>query len=131
MQPQLKTDDIIVCFDADVSIERGSIIAFYHNDTVLLKRVVGVAGDIVEIDEDGVLHINGEPQSEPYASELSLNPCDIEFPVQVPENAFFVLGDQRSTSMDSRSESIGMITEERLIGKALIRIWPINKIELL
>ncbi|MBE6856356.1 MAG: signal peptidase I [Ruminococcus sp.] len=131
MMPQLTADDIIVCFDADVSVERGNIIAFYHNDTVLLKRVVGISGDIVDMDENGVLSVNGVVQNEPYASGLSLEPCDVVFPVQVPENSFFVLGDQRSTSLDSRSESIGMITEERLIGKAVMRVWPILKFELL
>ena len=131
MMPQLTADDIIVCFDADVSVERGNIIAFYHNDTVLLKRVVGISGDIVDMDENGVLSVNGVVQNEPYASGLSLEPCDVVFPVQVPENSFFVLGDQRSTSLDSRSESIGMITEERLIGKAVMRVWPIFKFELL
>jgi len=131
MMPQLTADDIIVCFDADVSVERGNIISFYHNDTVLLKRVVGISGDIVDMDENGVLSVNGVVQNEPYASGLSLEPCDVVFPVQVPENSFFVLGDQRSTSLDSRSESIGMITEERLIGKAVMRVWPILKFELL
>lgn len=131
MQPLLKNEDIILCFDVKSNIERGNIIAFYHNDKVLLKRVVGVPGDVIEIDSSGTLYVNGEEQLEPYASALSLEPCDITFPVEVPENSYFVLGDQRTTSMDSRSESIGMVTEDRLIGKALMRVWPIDKIRTL
>ncbi len=128
MQPQLAANDIVVCFDAPVTIERGEIVAFSHNETVLLKRVVGIPGDTIDMDESGVLYVNGEKQDEPYAQVLSREPCDIEFPVEVPEDAFFVLGDQRETSLDSRSQSIGMIGRERLIGKALVRIWPFDRL---
>ncbi|MBQ8688414.1 MAG: signal peptidase I [Ruminococcus sp.] len=127
MQPLLKNDDIILCLNTQSGIERGDIIAFYQNDRVLLKRVVGMPGDMVDIDASGVVSINGEEQKESYASVLSLEPCDIEFPIEVPENSYFVLGDQRTTSMDSRSESVGMVTPERIIGKALLRAWPIDR----
>lgn len=128
MQPLLKNDDIIVCFDTKKSIESGDVIAFYHNQKILLKRVVGMPGDIIEIDSTGKLFVNGEEKYEPYASALSLEPCDITFPIQVPENSYFVLGDQRLTSMDSRSEAVGMISEDNLIGKAVLRVWPVDTI---
>lgn len=128
MQPLLKNEDVIVCLNVQTHIERGNVIAFYHNDKILLKRVVGMPGDVIDIDNTGALYVNGELQYEPYATALSLEPCDITFPVQVPEDAYFVLGDQRTTSMDSRSESVGMVTQDRLIGKALLRVWPIDTI---
>lgn len=127
----MENDDVIVCAAVQNNIERGDIIAFYNNDKILLKRVVGLPGDSIEIDSSGVLYVNGEAQHESYVSALSLEPCDISFPVEVPENSYFVLGDQRTTSMDSRSESIGMVTQDRLIGKAILRAWPIEKIKIL
>ncbi|MBQ8725459.1 MAG: signal peptidase I [Oscillospiraceae bacterium] len=126
MQPLLRNEDVIVCFSKNDKIERRDIIAFYHNDKVLLKRVVGLPGDVIEIDKDGILYINGEEQHETYVASISLEPCDIEFPVEVPEDSYFVLGDQRMTSMDSRSESVGMVTTDRVVGKALFRVWPLD-----
>lgn len=128
MQPLLRNEDVIVCFSEDNEIERSDIIAFYHNDKVLLKRVVGLPGDVIEIDKDGILYVNGEQQHETYAASISLEPCDIEFPVEVPEESYFVLGDQRMTSMDSRSQSVGMVTTDRIIGKALLRVWPLDSV---
>ncbi|MBE6854983.1 MAG: signal peptidase I [Ruminococcus sp.] len=131
MQPLLKNEDIIVCLRTDEHITEGDVIAFYHNDKVLLKRVVGLPGDVIQIDSEGTLYINDVPKFEPYASSLSLEPCDITFPVTVPDDSYFVLGDQRTTSMDSRSSSVGMISEEQIIGKALVRVWPIDTIDIL
>lgn len=128
MQPLLASDDIIVCLSVQENIGRGDIIAFYHNDKVLLKRVIGLPGDEIDIDSVGVVSVNGEELFENYAQALSLEPCDISFPVKVPEDSYFVLGDQRSTSMDSRSESVGMVTPDRVIGKALLRVWPFESI---
>ncbi len=128
MQPLLRNEDVILCYADNEIIEHNDVIAFYHNDKVLLKRVVGLPGDVIEIDSAGTLFVNGEEQHETYAASISLEPCDIEFPVNVPENSYFVLGDQRMTSMDSRTESVGMIPQERIIGKALLRIWPLDSI---
>ena len=86
---------------------------------------------MIQIDSEGTLYINDVPKFEPYASSLSLEPCDITFPVTVPDDSYFVLGDQRTTSMDSRSSSVGMISEEQIIGKALVRVWPIDTIDIL
>lgn len=128
MQQTLQSDDVVVCSDLYRNIERGEIIAFYNNDKILIKRVVGLPGDTIIIDNDGVLYINGERQSETYVTSLSLEPCDITFPVEVPDDSYFVLGDRRTTSMDSRNDSVGMVSRDKLIGKVLFRIWPFNKL---
>lgn len=128
MQQTLQNEDVVVCSNLYKRLKRGEIIAFYNNDKVLVKRVVGLPGDTIEIDNDGVLYVNGERQSETYVMTLSLEPCDITFPAEVPKDSYFVLGDRRTTSMDSRSESVGMVSEDKVIGKVLFRIWPFNKL---
>ncbi|MBE6856358.1 MAG: signal peptidase I [Ruminococcus sp.] len=129
MQPVLKNEDVILCINQQKDNNRGDIIVFYHNDKVLIRRIIGIPGDVIKIDEAGVVHINGQAQLEAYATVLALEPCDIEFPVTVPEGKYFVLGDQRSTSMDSRSETVGMIDNSQLIGKALFRVWPLDTLK--
>lgn len=128
MQQTLQNEDVVVCSNLYKRIKKGEIIAFYNNDKVLIKRVVGLPGDTIEIDNDGVLYVNGERQSETYVMTLSLDPCDITFPVEVPADSYFVLGDRRTTSMDSRSESVGTVSEDKIVGKVLFRVWPFNKL---
>lgn len=131
MNKNLSNDDIIVCFNSSKNIERGDIIAFYNSGNILLKRVVGVEGDVVEMDESGGLIINGEYVNEPYVLSRSLEPCDVEFPVKVEKDSFFVLGDQRNTSMDSRTEAVGLVKRDSIIGKVLVRVWPIENIDII
>lgn len=131
MNKNLSNDDIIVCFNSSKNIERGDIIAFYNSGNILLKRVVGVEGDVVEMDESGGLIINGEYVNEPYVLSRSLEPCDVEFPVEVEKDSFFVLGDQRNTSMDSRTEAVGLVKRDSIIGKVLVRVWPIENIDII
>lgn len=128
MQQTLQSEDVVVCCDLYKDIKRGEIIAFYNNDKILLKRVVGLPGDTISIDNDGVLYVNGERQAETYVMTLSLEPCDISFPVEVQKDSYFVLGDRRTTSMDSRSESIGLVARDKIIGKVLFRVWPFSKL---
>lgn len=127
MEPTLYSDEIVVCSKYS-DIEKGDIIAFYFNNKVLLKRVIGTPGDVITISESGRVIINGSELNEPYAKDLSLGDCDLEFPIQVPENRIFVMGDNRETSIDSRSSSIGYIADEYIIGKVIFRTWPIGRI---
>ncbi len=83
-------------------------------------------GDIIDISEDGVVYVNGEPLDEPYVRELALGECDIELPYQVPESRIFVMGDHRLVSVDSRSSTVGCIADEYIIGKVIFRIWPLE-----
>ncbi len=125
MTPTLQNDQVIIC-NKLAECQKGDVVAFYYNNKVLIKRVIGVAGDVIDISDDGVVSVNGEPLDEPYVSELALGECDIELPYQVPDNRIFVMGDHRSVSIDSRSTSVGCVAIENVIGKVLLRVYPID-----
>ncbi|MGN0593747.1 MAG: signal peptidase I [Hominimerdicola sp.] len=127
MTPSLQNDELVMC-NKHSDINRGDIIAFYYNNKILLKRVIGVSGDEIEVKEDGTVYINGEELDEPYLEEKTLGECDIEMPYQVPEQKVFVMGDHRSTSIDSRSSVVGCVSEEAIIGKVIFRLWPFKEI---
>ncbi|MBR6669911.1 MAG: signal peptidase I [Ruminococcus sp.] len=130
MEPSLKSDEIIICLKTS-KFETGDIVAFYYNNKILLKRVIGSSGDTIDIDDDGNVFVNGCEIYEPYISKKSKGKCDIEFPYQVPDNRIFVMGDNRETSVDSRSTTVGCIADEYILGKVFFRIWPLNKIDAL
>ena len=123
MTPTLQNDEILLCSRLS-GYERGDLIAFYYNNRVLLKRVIGVAGDVIDMQEDGTVYLNGEMLDEPYLSEAALGECNIELPYQVPDNRIFVMGDHRAVSIDSRSTSVGCIAEENVIGRVAAVVWP-------
>lgn len=128
MSPTLQNDELVIC-QKTANFERGDIIAFYYNNKILLKRVIALSGDYVFIDTDGTVYVNDLPIDEPYVSEKALGECDIEFPYQVQEERVFVMGDHRSTSVDSRSSEVGCIAEEAIIGRVSLRVWPFEKLE--
>ncbi len=127
MEPTLSDGDIILLIKTD-DLATGDLIGFYYQNKLLLKRVIGVAGDVIDIDEEGNVTVNGELLDEPYVTNKSLGECDITLPYQVPESRVFVMGDNRATSIDSRSSAIGCIEEEQIVGKVLVRIYPLKSI---
>lgn len=129
MSPALKHDEIVVLLKSK-NFDKGDIVGFYFQGKILLKRVIALPGDEVAIDAEGNVYVNGEILEETYISEKALGDCDIEFPYTVPETSYFVLGDQRINSVDSRNSNIGAISQEDIIGKVFIRVWPINRIGL-
>lgn len=130
MSPTLMNDELIMCSKRS-NFKSGDIVAFYFNNKILLKRVIGIAGDIIDIKEDGTVLVNGTPLDEPYINEKSFGECDIDLPYQVPDNRIFVMGDNRSVSVDSRSSTVGSIADEFIIGRVIVRVFPFNKISIL
>lgn len=125
MSPTLVNGNIVTSLRGG-SYERGDIVAFYYNDKILVKRIVGLPGEVIDIDEDGSVSVDGEPLDEPYLDEKALGECDIELPYQVLEGRYFVMGDNRSVSSDSRSSQVGCVAEEQVIGKLIFRLWPLD-----
>ncbi|MCL2151542.1 MAG: signal peptidase I [Oscillospiraceae bacterium] len=129
MSPTLRDGEQIVLF-ALGSVRRGDIIAFHLGNQTLLKRVIATAGEFVDIDRDGSVYVDGTLLDEPYLENTSFGDCDLEFPIQVPDKQFFVMGDNRAASMDSRLLDFGTVHGDGIIGKTIIRIWPLDRVGL-
>lgn len=127
MTPTLKNGEIIFTVKTS-DFEEGDIIAFYYNNKILVKRVIARAGDWVDIDEDGTVYVNSEKIDEPYLTEKAYGDTNIEMPYQVPDGKIFVMGDRRTTSVDSRNKIIGCVSQEQVVGKIMFRIWPLNRL---
>lgn len=126
MSPTLEHDEIVVLLKTK-SFKRGDLVGFYYQGKILLKRVVALPGDEVVVDADGNVYVNGEVLDEPYVTDKGLGDCNVEFPFKVPGTSYFLMGDRRSNSVDSRNSAIGAVSREDIIGKVFIRVWPIPK----
>lgn len=129
MDPTLKNGDIVLLTKTQ-HFDRGEIMGFAWNNKLLIKRVIGLPGDWIEIDVDGTVYRNGDKLEEPYAQQIALGECDLEFPYQVPQEQYFVLGDMRENSIDSRNTLIGCVEYDQIIGKLFVRIWPLKEIRM-
>lgn len=130
MNPTLKDEDVIILIKTK-SFESGDLCAFNYENKILVKRIIATPGDYVYIDDDGNVFVNDVLLNENYIIEKSKGNSDIEYPLQVPENRYFVMGDDRSVSIDSRLSLIGTIEKEKMIGKVFLRIWPIKHVNLI
>lgn len=130
MDPTLQEGDLLVALRW-MPCENGDIAAFSHGDSVLVKRIIASAGDVVDIQADGTVLVNGVVLEERYAVEKGGGELDIELPFQVPPDSWFVMGDNRSVSVDSRSTAVGCMSREQLIGRVVLRVWPLSRMALL
>ena len=125
MTPTLRAGQIVVAMKGR-SFETGDILGFYYGNKLLVKRYIAGPGDWINITEDGVVFVNNEELDEPYLTEKAFGDCNIELPYQVPDGRCFVMGDHRSTSIDSRNMTVGSIAQEQIVGKILFRVWPLS-----
>ena len=125
MNPTLNEGDIVLSVKGS-QFKTGEIIAFYYNNKILVKRVIANTGDWVDIDEDGYVYVNGEKLDEPYLQDRAFGETDIKLPYQVPDKRIFVMGDNRSVSVDSRNTSVGCVAEEQIVGKIVYCVWPFS-----
>ena len=127
MEPTLHDGDILVLYKTN-ALRTGEMCGMYAQDRLILKRIIGLPGDVVDMDEGGNVYLNGLPLQEPYVSEKAVGTCDLTFPYTVPENSLFVMGDHRETSIDSRSSLIGCVRVDQVMGQVVARIWPFGSI---
>ncbi len=125
MAPTLYYGDIAVSVKPH-SIDTGDVVAYSYQNQVLVARVIAGPGQVIDIDRDGVVSVDGKEVEEPYVTTLSRGECSIELPYQVPESEYFVMGDQRARALDSRTEEIGSIKKDAMIGRLILCIWPLN-----
>ncbi len=126
MTPTLTDGEIIFTVKTS-DLKPGDIAAFYYNNKILVKRVICGPGDWINITEDGTVYVNDVRLEEPYLTEKAFGECNIELPYQVPDDRYFVMGDHRSTSVDSRSTAVGCVAQEQIVGKIVFRVWPLNR----
>lgn len=129
MAPTLEHDEIVILHKTK-KLEKGDLVGFYYQGKILLKRVIALPGDEVVIDIEGNVYVNQQLIEEPYVTEKSLGDCDLKFPYRVPGTGYFVLGDRRSNSVDSRNSVVGAIEREDIIGKVTVRVWPLSRIKI-
>ncbi len=127
MNATLHSGELVVSVK-NSSFKTGDVIAFYYNNNILVKRVIATSGQWVDIDLQGNVYVDQQLIDEPYLEEKSFGEPNIDFPYQVPDERIFVLGDNRSVSVDSRNSEIGCITSEQIVGRIVFRVWPLNVI---
>ena len=124
MTPTLTEGDIVLTVK-NSDFNQGDIIAFYYGNKLLVKRCIACPGSWVNIDDDGNVYVDGQLLDEPYVDEKALGDTNIELPYQVPDERYFVLGDHRATSVDSRNSTVGCVSDEQIVGQIVYRVWPL------
>lgn len=126
MYPTLSEGDIVISLKGS-RFNTGDVVAFYYNNKILIKRVIAHTGEWVDIDEDGNVYVNNKMIDEPYLKDRAFGDCNIKLPYQVPESKLFVMGDNRSVSVDSRNTAVGCVAEEQIVGKVVFCVWPLTR----
>ena len=126
MNPDLAQGDKVLAIHSGV-IKKNDVIAFYFGNRIMIKRVIAVGGETVDIDAQGAVSVDGRRLDEPYVTGQGLGDCDIELPFKTPDGEYFVMGDNRAASEDSRLAIIGPVKKQQALGKVIFKLWPINR----
>lgn len=127
MSPTLQEGEIVVSVKGS-EIRQGDVVAFYHGNKLLVKRCIAVAGDWVTVHADGSITVNDVLLEEPYVTDPDFGASDVTYPYQVPDGKYFLVGDHRVSSVDSRHTAVGCIGSEDIVGEIVFRIWPFEAI---
>lgn len=125
MTPTLSEGEFVISLKG-AGFEQGDLVSFYIGNKLLVKRVIGIPGDWINITEDGTVLVNNVELDEPYIDEKAFGQCDLQLPYQVPESCYFLMGDHRETSVDSRSSAVGAVSKEQIVGKIVFCVWPLS-----
>lgn len=126
MAPTLNDGQIVISLKT-TEFKTGDIAAFYYGNKLLIKRYIAGASDWVYIDEDGTVSVNSIELDEPYLAEKALGQTNIDLPYQVPDKGYFLMGDNREASVDSRNTAVGCVSDSQIVGKVVFCIWPIDR----
>ena len=126
MVPTLSDGQIVVSVKT-TDFRPGDIAAFYHGNKLLIKRYIAGPSEWVNIDEDGNVYINGTELDEPYLAEKAFGETNITLPYQVPDKRYFLMGDNRDVSIDSRNTAVGCVAADQIVGKVVFRVWPLRE----
>lgn len=130
MSPTVNEGEIVVSLKGS-RFECGDVVVLSYNNKLLVKRMIAGPGQWFDMDQDGNVYVDGELIDEPYLTDKAYGDCNISLPYQIPDGRYFVMGDNRSTSQDSRNSIVGCIAEEQIVGKALFRLWPFSEFGLI
>ena len=100
---------------------------FNVGNKLLVKRCIAGPGQWVDMDEAGIVSLDGTVLEEPYLQAHAPGAYDLAFPCQVPEGRWFCMGDHRATSLDSRHSAVGCVAQEQMVGKIVFRVWPLSQ----
>lgn len=137
MEPKLSSEDNLIVDKISYRFhdpERFDIVVFpvrHEDNTFYIKRIIGLPGETVKIDESGNILIDGEILEESYGKEVIKSPGRAYEEIRLGDDEYFVMGDNRNNSIDSREPSVGNITRDEIIGRAWLRIWPFDKFGLI
>lgn len=120
------TDGQVVITVKTGRFQSGDIAAFYHGNKLLIKRYIAGPGQWVDIDRLGNVSIDGKALDEPYLTDKAYGETNIDLPYQVPDDRYFLMGDNREVSVDSRNTTVGCVARDQIVGKVVFRIWPLK-----
>lgn len=125
MAPTLQDGQLVIAVKTG-DYKTGEVCALWYGNKLLVKRIIAGPGSWVNIDEDGNVYVDGAQLDEPYLTEKAIGETNLEYPYQVGESKWFVMGDNRESSVDSRNTQVGCISDENMVGRIIFCIWPLS-----